>query len=192
MNLISLLELTRSRIQRLAVDELSVVLYLRLILNVPMAGLLSWLFLEGVYWLFPGWLIFPAWQATLLLAGIYYLAWLVWVMAVIRSELRGREKRELMHTPTFRMWTNVTQILAVTALARSFFNDGFIHSFVNWAMGMAWVLSCVMAGFYLVYFILLWMSGHWPSFATICAFMLAVAAACVPPENVSNESFQDY
>jgi hypothetical protein len=184
------LSLRRNDIQKLATDELAVVLYLRLLfINFPLAGIVAFLLVnladtfsgnalsEGVL---KGHMGMCVW-ATLL---ILYLAWALWALLVIRQELRQRQHQELMHTATFYSWAKATHILAISSLLRPLFENWLSSEPFEAAAGLAWVLSGLMAGFYLVYFVLLLLVWQRPTWSIFWAFLLALTAAAFPPPHV--------
>ncbi len=177
------LGLTRKHIQKLAVDELSVVLYIRLLLNVPVAAVSSFFLAMLIH----VWLPEEGKEATgmiiLWLMLVLYSGWLVSTLLVIRQELLKRERKSLIHTPTFLSWAKAAHVFALISLARPWLKNWFPIEGLEWVTGMSWVLSCLMAGFYFIYMILLMLVKQLPPFVIVRAFLLAVAAASVPPSS---------
>jgi hypothetical protein len=180
------LGLSRNRIQQLAVDELAVVLYFRLLLNLPLAGGVAFLLVnladtfsgnalsEGVL---KGHMGMCVWTTLLIL----YLAWALWALLVIRQELNQRQHQELTHTPTFYSWARSTHVIAAISLLRPLFGTWLSSEAFEYAAGLAWVLSALMAGFYLVYFLLLLLVWRRPPLSIVWAFLLALAATMFTP-----------
>ncbi len=177
---------TKSRLQALAVDEMAVVLYLRLLINVIPACVLGSGIALGLLEL--GRELWPSMDfsfngAALLWGSItVYCLWFVCALRNVRNELLHRPKAELQHTPTFYTWARFTQVFAVISIARPVLKVSTnLNDLLIWITGMAWVLSCLMAGFYIVYFILIALVKQWPPMTLIRAFLLACASAFFPP-----------
>ncbi|HBJ83516.1 MAG TPA: hypothetical protein DDZ88_06535 [Verrucomicrobiales bacterium] len=180
------MELHRKRIQELDVDELAVVLYIRLVFHV-LLGVVAMImgFLASQALLPEAWNEFAA-RVVMGVVGALYFGWAVRTLWVIRQELRTRERHALTHTPTFYSWARATHVFAFASLTRpllSTWTDG--KALLDWVTGMGWVMSCLMAGFYLLYFLLLFLVWQRPPFVIVRAFILALAAAMVPPPDLA-------
>ncbi len=175
------LGLRRNDIQKLPTDQLAVVLYLRLLfINLPIAlivasGILQLADSIGGYALDGRRGMFVL-TVTLAL----HLAWTFYILFVIRKELRQREHQELTHTPTFYALAKVTHYLAAFSLLRPLFGSWTTSYSFEAAAGLAWWISTFMAGFYLVYFVLLLLVWKRPPLSIAVAFLLAVVAAIYP------------
>ncbi len=182
------LGLRRNDIRQLATDELAVVLYLRLLfINLPFAGIVAIAMMELAN-ITLGEDALKDRRSMFLLAVTLtlYFAWTFRVFFVIRQELRQREHRDLTHTPTFYSWARATHVLAIVSLMRPLFGHWLSSQPFETAAGLAWVLSALMAGFYLVYFVLLLLVWQRPPGSILWAFLLALAAASFPPHHVAH------
>lgn len=180
------LGLRRNDIQKLAVDELAVVLYFRLLLSLPLAGCIALLlvFLADTFSgnaLLKGVLKDRLGMYVLTTMLTLYLSWTLWTLLVIRQELNQRQHQELTHTPTFYSWARATHVLAAVSLLRPLFGSWLSTEPFETAAGLAWVLSALMAGFYLVYFLLLLLVWRRPPLSIVWAFLLALAATMLTP-----------
>lgn len=114
-----------------------------------------------------------------------YCAWFAWALRDVRNELLHRPQVELKHTPTFYSWARFTQAFAIISLARPVLKaSGNLNDVLIWITGMTWVLSCLMGGFYFVYFIIMALVRQWPPMTLVRAFLLACASAFFPPSTV--------
>ncbi|MCE2693136.1 MAG: hypothetical protein LW645_02535 [Verrucomicrobiaceae bacterium] len=175
------LGLSRKHIQKLAVDEIAVVFYIRLLLNIPLV-VIAWCLLAIVAdKLLHDKLASITGISGLLVMLLLWLAWTVWTLFIIRRELLQRPRFKLTHTPTFYSWARATQALAIISLMRPLLGGWFSTKTFETITGMAWTLSCLMACFYFVYFVLLLLVWQRPPYAIVRAFLLATLAASMPP-----------
>lgn len=176
--------LSRKHIRRLAVDEIAVVFYIRLLLNLPLVCITLLLVAIVTEKLLDVKLTNRIDASILLMLLSLWFAWAVWKLFVIRQELLQRPRARLAHTPTFYSWARATHVLAFVALMRPLLEEWFSAKTFDTITGLAWTLSCLMACFYFVYFVLLLMVWQRPPFTTVCAFILAAMAASLPPPHL--------
>ena len=183
------LGLSRNHIRRLVVDELAVVLYFRLLLNLPLFVIVGIALIRLVNILWNDALEGHWWSTMKTIVLTLYLSWTLWTLLIIRQELSQRDHQELTHTPTFYSWAKATHVLAAISLLRPLFASWLSLSAVvfDTAAIYAWALSSVMAGFYLVYFLLLLLVWRKPPLSIALAFVLALAAAIFRPTLSSHQ-----
>ncbi len=176
------LSLKPEQLRKLAVDELAVVLFLRIVFHACLCYLAGLAFLGGLMLLPDTWLrdshklVIAAGCAV---AGL--LGWAGWKLVVVRRELSERTRFVLHHTPTFELWARGTQVAAVVALLQPLLYRWFPVGWFERLGVCAWMGSCLMAGFYLLYFFLLALVRQPPPWVTVAACILAVAAAVSVP-----------
>lgn len=175
------LSLRRKDIKRLAVDELAVVFYLRLLFNVALAGLVGLAVMRLADILWNDALEGHRFMFFLAVSLTVYLAWTLHTLFVIRQELRQRDHQTITHTPTFYSWAKATHVVAAFSLLHPFFDTWLAAKPFETAAAFAWVSSCLMAGFYLVYFLFLMLLWRRPPWSIMVAFLLALTAAMLPP-----------
>jgi hypothetical protein len=178
--------MTRKDLQKLAADEMAVVLYLRLLFNLPLAAVLG-LMLGYVSGCFGGndsgdKAVLPA----LCFGGAAYVLWLVWTLWAIRRELTTRSALNLSYTPTFRLWGRFAKGVALVSMARHLLRGTSLDAGLTWMGGMAWVLSCLMAGFYLSYMLILLVMQRPPSFGIVSDFLFSLGGAWTVPAELAN------
>ena len=176
------LGLRRDDIRKLPTDQLAVVLYLRLLfINLPLTGIVAIAMLELVDRLWSDALDGRRGMFLLTATLVLYLSWTFYILFVVRMELRQREHQELTHTPTFYSLAKATHCMAAFSLLRPLFGTWVTSYPFEVVSSFAWVISVFMAGFYLVYFVLLLLVWKRPPLSIAVAFLLAIAAAMYPP-----------
>lgn len=176
--------LGRKHIQKLAVDEIAVVFYIRLLLNLPLACIALALVAIVSEKLLDFKLAALIDVSVLLMLLSLWLAWAIWKLYIIRRELLQRPRTKLVHTPTFYSWAKAAHAFAIVALMRPLLGEWFSAKTFETITGLAWTLSGLMACFYLVYFVLLLLVWERPPFTTVRAFVLAACAASLPPPHL--------
>lgn len=176
--------LSRKHLQKLAVDEIAVVFYIRLLLNLPLACIVLALVAIVTEKLLDVKLAGLIDVSSLLILLSLWLAWAIWKLCIIRRELLQRPRSKLVHTPTFYSWAKATHVFATVALMRPLLEEWFSAKTFDTITGLAWTLSCLMACFYLVYFVMLLLVWQRPPFSTVCAFVLAALASSLPPPHL--------
>lgn len=176
------LALTRYQLRKLAIDEMAVVLYLRLVfLHLPVAVILGFTlgYLTGGFRMDE-----PAHKgllATLCWGSAVFAAWLIWVLWDIRKELLSRPSLAITYTPTFLLWGRFAKGVVFLSLCRHLLRDPDMHDLiVGFGMG-AWMLSCLMAGFYFTYMLIVVVMGRLPSFGTLSVFLFSLAGSWIDP-----------
>jgi hypothetical protein len=176
--------LSRKHIQKIEVDEIAVVFYIRLLLNIPLVIIASGLLVIVAKKLLDTKLANLTAVSGFFVLLSLWLAWAIWKLCIIRRELLQRPRAQLVHTPTFYSWTRATHVFATVALIRPLMEEWFSAKTFDIITGLAWTLSCLMACFYFVYFVLLLLVWQRPPFSTVCAFVLAALAASFPPPHL--------
>lgn len=178
--------LSRKDLQKLAADEMAVVLYLRLLFNVPLAAVLG-LLLGYVTSCFNGddsadKAVFP----MLYIGGGAYVSWLIWTLWAIRRELASRPATSWAYTPTFRLWGRFAKAVAAVSMFRHLLRNTTLEAGFTWLGGMAWVLSCLMVGFYLCYMLILLVMQRLPSFGILSDFLFSLGGSLAVPSEFSH------
>ncbi len=176
--------LTRKDLQKLAADEMAVVLYLRLLFNLPLAAVVG-LLLGFITGCFSG--DDPGGKAVLPMlyfGGGIYVFWLVWTLWAIRLELNARPATSLTYTPTFRLWGRFAKGVAIVSMSRHLLRDTPLQTNLTWLGMGAWILSCLMAGFYFSYMLIMLVMLRLPSLGLLSDFFFSLGGAWVSPSEL--------
>lgn len=187
------ISITKQNLKILAIDEIAVVLYVRLALNLFPALFIGMVVNLPVFlvlsWVAPSFDTRNHPSSMMFGPVIVHAAWAVWMLYDIRQEVRHRPMGELTHTPTFYSWARYTQILSALSLASPLLRTAHdLNSILDQVVFVSWLVSCIMGGFYLSYIILMVLIRRRPPMSVIWALLLASGSAFFPPALVRNMS----
>jgi len=185
--------ITKQNLKVLDVDEIAVVLYVRLalnlfpaffigvVLNVPLHMVLSLAWPSFDYRSEPSSMF---WGPVMV-----HLAWFAWMLFDVRQEVKDRPLIEITHTPTFYSWARHTQILSVISLVSPLLRTAHhLNAVLDQVVFGSWMVASIMGGFYLIYIVLMVLIQRRPPMSVIWALLLACGSAFFPPALVRHMS----
>jgi len=176
---------SRRSFSALAVDEIAIVIFVRLLVNMVPSVLLGLIASVIAKQYLPSLTNGALGTLSFSVMGAVYGGWLILMFWNARCVIATRPPDDVHRVDTLRRWGRFAQVVAVISWLRYVIPQGVgIEKGLLWLCDMAWILSCLMFCFFCTYAVLLALSRQLTGFWVVRAALFSTASAFFPPENM--------